>query len=195
MNEVLIRGGHGGRIDAKEGQVIEVINVGGRQVCSLFSFNLGDPGETLSPGHSRVGLRRIVLEVGDILVSCYRNPVFEILEDSCGEHDFTLPPCDPTIYERRFGLKNHRSCRTNLAKVMADKDIPYDYLPESVNLFQSTRVLADGSILVRSSPARPGDKVALRVLQDVIVAASACPMPGGKNGDGPTDIRLIVHEG
>lgn len=192
MDEVLIRGGHGGRIDARAGQIIEILNVAGRQVCDLFAFNARDVGETLSPGHTRSGLRRIVLHVGDVLVSCYRNPVFEILEDTCGRHDVTLPPCDPGMYERRFGVKNHRSCRTNLAEVMGDEKIPYGYLPEPVNLFQNTPVLADGAIADRTSAARPGDRVVLRALIDVIVAASACPMAGAMNGTRPTDIRLRV---
>jgi hypothetical protein len=194
MGEVLIKGGHGGRIEARKGQVLEIINIDGQQICDFFAFNTSDLGETLSPGHTRSGLRRIVLKVGDVLVSNYRNPMFEILEDTCGQHDVTFPPCDPSIYERRFGFKNHRSCRTNLAEAMADKNIPYGYLPEPVNFFQNTPVLADGTIADRTSPARPGDKVVLRALQDVIAAGSACPMIGGLNGDRPTDIKFVVRD-
>jgi hypothetical protein len=77
---------------------------------------------------------------------------------------------------------------------MADKNIPYACLPDPVNLFQNTPVLADGSIERRTSPARPGDKVVLRALQTVIAAGSACPMIGGPNGDRITDIRFIVRD-
>jgi uncharacterized protein YcgI (DUF1989 family) len=195
MNEVLIKGGHGGRIEVGEGNILEVINMDGQQICDFFAFNAHDLGEALSPGHIRTVLGRIVLKVGDVLVSRYRKPMFEIVEDTCGRHDIVFPPCDPEVYLQRFGLHDHRSCRTNLAEVMADKQIPYAYLPDPVNFFQNSPVAADGSIQRLPSTARPGDKVVLRALQDMLVAGSACPMIGGMNGDRSTDIRFVVRDG
>ena len=125
MGEVLIKGGHGGRIEARKGQIIEIINIDGQQICDFFAFNMADLGETLSPGHTRSGLRRIVLKVGDVLVSCYRNPMFEILEDTCGQHDVTFPPCDPTVYERLVtildGASRSRLLR-GLLRGLGDRD-------------------------------------------------------------------------
>ncbi len=135
-----------------------------------------------------------MLKVGDLLVSCHRNPMFEILEDTCGQHDIVVPPCDPVRYERRFGLLNHRSCRTNLQEVMADKGIPYAYLPDPVNWFQNTPVMPDGSIGRYTSIAVAGDKVVLRAMQRMIAVGSACPMIGGSNGDRSTDIRFTVRD-
>ena len=134
-----------------------------------------------------------MLRVGDVLVSRYRNPMFEIMEDTCGRHDIVIPPCDPIRYEQRFGLKGHRSCRTNLAEAIADKNIPYAYLPDPVNWFQNTPVMADSSIERHTSTAVPGDKVVIRALQRVLAVGSACPMIGGSNGDSPTDIRFITR--
>lgn len=193
MPEVLIKGGHGGRIDVRKGQILEVINVGGQQICDFFAFNADDVTETLSPSHIRTDMRKIEIGIGDVLVSRLRRPMLEILEDTCGRHDILIPPCDPIRYEQRFGLKNHRSCRTNLAEVMADKNIPYAYLPDPVNLFQNTPVTPDLKIQRYVSSAKPGDKVVFRALQDLIAAGSACPMIY-ENGDAPTDIRFIVHD-
>ena len=173
---------------------MEVFNVDGQQICDFFAFNAADATEFLSPAHIRAEQRRVVLKVGDVLVSCYRNPMFEILGDTCGRHDILIPPCDPVRYEKRFGLKNHRSCRTNLAEVIADKDIPYAYLPDPVNWFQNTPVMPDGSIERYTSSAVPGDTVTLRALRSVIAVGSACPMIGGSNGDQPTDIVLKVRD-
>ena len=193
--EVLIKGGYCARVDLAKGQIIEIISVEGQQICDFFAFNAADVTEALSPPHIRTELRRVVLKVGDVLMSRYRNPMFEIVADSCGRHDIVIPACDPLTYERRFNLKNHRSCRTNLAEVMADKGIPYAYLPEPVNFFQNTPVMEDGSIGRHKSLAQPGDKVVLRALQDVIAVASACPMIGGSNRDVPSDLRLVVRDG
>jgi uncharacterized protein YcgI (DUF1989 family) len=194
MRQVLIEGGYGGRIDVGKGQVLEILNVEGQQVCDFFAFNADDLSECLSPSHIRAQLRRVVLRVGDVLVSCRRAPMFEILADTCGQHDIMIPPCDPIRYERRFGLRNHRSCRTNLAENIADKGIPYDYLPDPVNWFQNSPVMPDGSIERHTSPANAGDKVVLRALQRVLAVGSACPMIGGPNGDRSTDICFIVRD-
>jgi uncharacterized protein len=192
-NAVVIKGGYGGRIEVGEDQILEILNVEGQQICDFFAFNLDDVSETLSPSHTRSELRRIVLKVGDVLVSRYRNPMFEILEDTCGRHDITFPPCDPVRYERGFGLKNHRSCRTNLAETITDKGIPYAYLPDPINWFQNMPVTPDGTIQRLNSSAVPGDKVVLRALQPVLAVGSACPMIG-VNGDRPTDIRFGVFD-
>jgi uncharacterized protein YcgI (DUF1989 family) len=194
MSEVLIKAEFGGRIDVRKGQFLEIVNVEGQQICDFFAFNVDDVTEALSPPHIRTYLSRIVLKPGDLLVSRYRRPMFELIHDMCGVHDLLIPPCDPTVYVQRYGIEGHRSCRTNLAEVMADKNIPYAYLPDPLNLFQNTPVLADGSIERRTSPARPGDKVVLRALQTVIAVGSACPMIGGPNGDRITDIRFIVRD-
>jgi uncharacterized protein len=194
MRDVLIKGAHGGRIEMKAGEIIEIINVEGTQICDFFAFNTDDLMEALSPPHIRSALRRIRLEVGDILVSRYRRPMFELLEDTCGVHDIVFPPCDPEAYVQRFGLHNHRSCRTNLAEAMADQNIPYAYLPDPVDLFQNTPVTADGTIEMLPSTAKPGDKVVLRALLPVLAVGSSCPMIGGPNGDRSTDIRFVVRD-
>jgi uncharacterized protein YcgI (DUF1989 family) len=192
--EILIKGGYGGRIEVERGQILEIVNEGGQQICDFFAFNAEDPDETLSPAHTRSALRRIVLEIGDRLFSRYRKPMFEIIEDTCGRHDITFPPCDPVVYEQRFGMHDHRSCRTNLAEAIADKNIPYAFLPEPINFFKNTPIMADGRIEHHTSLAKPGDKVVLRAEMDVIAAGSACPMEGGVNGDRLTDIRFVVRD-
>ena len=191
--EILIRGGHGGRIEVSSEEVLEIVNESGQQICDFFAFSSENLEETLSPAHTRSALRRIVLKAGDRLVSRFRRPMLEILEDTCGRHDITFPPCDPVAYEQRFGLKDHRSCRTNLAEAMADREIPYSFLPEPFNFFQNTPITADGTIEHKVSLAAAGDKVVLRAEMDLIAVGSACPMLGGVNGERPTDIRFTVR--
>ena len=193
MQEVLIKGGYGRRVTLSKGAMLEVINLGGEQVCDFFAFRIEDVTEALSPGNTRIILRRIFLEVGDVLFSSNINPMFEIVEDTCGVHDIIWPSCDPVVYQQHFGSNNHRSCRVNLAHAVADLGIPYSYLPDPVNLFQNTPIMSDGSIVAQTSTAKAGDKVVLRALQDVFVVASACPSESGMNGDHITDIRLIVR--
>ena len=192
--EVTIKGAHGGRIDVAAGQRLEIVNVDGVQICDFFAFNAADLDEVLSPSRTRSSLRRIVLHPGDVLVSQYRNPMFELMEDTCGTHDFTFPPCDPVVYEQRFGMKGHRSCSTNLYEAMQGYGIAYAKIPEPFNFFQNSPISGDGDISSLPSTAKAGDKVVLRALMSVIAAGSACPMEGGINGERPTDIRFVVRD-
>src|SRR5262249_44579034 len=127
MKEVIIEPARGARVDVKRGQFLEVVNVEGQQICDFFAFNTNDITEAISPAHWRSFLGHIGLRAGDVLVSRLRRPMLKIVEDTCGVHDLTFPPCDPIVYVLRFGLHNHRSCRTNLAETIADLGIPEPY--------------------------------------------------------------------
>ena len=194
-SEIVIKGGHGGRIDVDAGQLLEIVNVDGEQICDFFAFNRNDIREHLSPAHCRAQLLRVTLAVGDSLVSVERRPMFEIVEDTVGCHDIIFAACDPQRYLIGFGVADHRSCRANLAEAMAEYDIPFNYLPDPINFFQNTPVEAGGAIGYGGvSIARAGDKVVLRALMDVIAVGSACAMDlTGINGERLTDIKFVVR--
>jgi uncharacterized protein YcgI (DUF1989 family) len=192
--EVLIKAGHGGRVELRVGQFLEILNVEGQQICDFFAFNQQNRHEHLSPSHTRSVLGRVYVQRGDVLSTVLRRPMLEIVEDTCGQHDLSIPACDPQRYLIDYGLREHRSCRMNLAEMMTPEAIPYEYLPDPVNFFQSTRILADGRYTRDVSPSCAGDKVMLRALMDVIAVGSACPQDRtGGNGELITDIKLIVH--
>jgi uncharacterized protein YcgI (DUF1989 family) len=194
--ETLVEGGRGGRIDVKKGQLLEIINVEGKQVCDFFAFNLDDIREALSPGHQRSVLRRMFLKVGDKLYSVRRRPMFELLVDDVRQNDFSLPACDPERYEIDFKVIGHRSCRKNLEEQTKDLRIPYEYLPDPFNFFQPTPVKADGTYGTGTSPAKPGDKIVLRAFMDVIAVASSCPQDQIPLNDfNPSRLKLVVHKG
>lgn len=118
-----------------------------------------------------------------------------IVDDTCGQHDLTIPACDPQRYLIDYGLTDHRSCRMNLFEMMAGDRIPYEYLPDPVNLFQKTPIMPDGRYSRGVSPSRAGDRVLLRALMDVIAVGSACPQDRtGSNGERITDIKFVVHD-
>ena len=197
MREVLVKGGHWGRIEVPAGGLLEIVNVEGCQICDFFAFRADDVGEFVSPAHTRAELMRLTLGAGDRLVSVRRAPMFEIVEDTVGSHDMIFPACDPPRYRLGFGLDDHRSCRANLAEAMADRGIAYEHLPDPINFFQNTPVGAGGAIAYgAASLAGPGDRVVLQALVDVIAVASACAMDlTGINGERLSDIRLVLRDG
>lgn len=193
---VTVKAAHANRIDVAAGQLLEIVNVEGTQICDFFAFNKANVREHLSPAHCRSKLFRTTLSVGDELVSVLRRPMFEIVEDTCGQNDFIAAACDPMRYLLDFKLMPHRSCRINLFEVMTPEGIPYEYLPDPVNFFQNSPTLGDGRVKRGPSPAKPGDKVVLRALMDVIAVASSCPQDQiDSNGFNVTDLKLVVREG
>ncbi len=194
-NEITIRGGHARRIEVDAGELLEIVNVEGRQICDFFAFARDDIREHLSPAHTRAENLSVALGRGDRLFSVRRRAMFEIVEDTVGRHDIVFPACDPERYRLGFGVADHRSCRANLAAAMADHAIPFEYLPDPVNFFQNTPVEADGSIAYgAASIAEAGDKVVLRALTDAIAVGSSCAMDlTGINGERLTEIRMIVR--
>jgi uncharacterized protein YcgI (DUF1989 family) len=192
---VLVKASHANRINVAQGQLVEIVNVAGTQICDFFAFNAANVREHLSPGHCRSKLFRATLQVGDQLVSVRRRPMFELVEDTCGQNDFLAAACDPMRYLLDFGLLPHRSCRINLFEIMAPEGIPYEYLPDPVNLFQNSPTLVDGRVKRGPSPAKPGDKVVLRALMDVIAVGSSCPQDQiDSNGFNVTDLKLVVKD-
>jgi len=190
---VLIKGAHADRIEVLNGQILEITSIAGNQVCDFFAFNLDNIRETLSPSHMRSVMRRIFFKHGDKFWTVLRNPVFEVIEDTTGVNDFCLPSCDPMRYSMDFKISNHRSCRMNLAEAMSDFNIPYEYLPDPVNLFQPTPIDAAGLIGGGMSPAKPGAKIVLRALMNVLAVGSACPQDQTPlNNYKPSDIRFDV---
>ncbi len=196
MESITVKGGHGGRINAKKGQLVEVTTIEESQVCDFFAFNVDNIREHLSPGHTRQVKRHIYLKKGDILFSNLRRHMFLLIDDPVGVNDLCIPQCDPERYQLSYGLTGHRNCRDNLADVMKDYKIPYEYLPEPVNIFQPTIIQADGSFMAPyQSPSKAGDTVTFRTLMDVIVAVSACPQDQTPlNKHRPSDLRITVRD-
>jgi uncharacterized protein YcgI (DUF1989 family) len=195
MKTVLIKGAHAGRIEVNRGQILDVINVEGNQVCDFFAFNRTNLREALSPGHMRSVMRRSFFKEGDKFWSVLRNPMFEVIEDTVHVHDFCMPACDPLRYSMDFNVEEHRSCRVNLSEVMEDYNIPYEYLPDPVNLFQPTFLGEDRLFRSEMSPAKPGDKVSLLALMDVIAVGSACPQDQTPlNNYKPSEIQFAVRD-
>ena len=194
LSQVHIPPQTGGGVVVYHDQRLKVIAVQGKQVGDLFAFVLDTGDEFLSPAHTLRGLRRLYPEVGKPLYGNKRNPLLLIEEDTVGVHDLLLPACDRLLYQS-LGDENHPNCRDNLVATLKEFDFDTRCLPDPVNLFQNTPVIdLQGNWEVRESPAKPGDHVLLRALEDLLVVVTACSMDHGVlNGGRPSDLMLEVY--
>ena len=78
---------------------------------------------------------------------------------------------------------------------MAELGVHPPVTPEVFNIFQNSGPDSEGNLSVKEPVSVPGDFVVLRALEDLVVAASACPQDLNPcNGFNPSDLTLEVYE-
>jgi len=161
-------------IEATAGSYVTVIDLEGQQIGDFVALNATDFRERVSTCHTRSALGRIYVREGDQLYSNRRRPLFEIVEDRVGVHDLTIAACDTYLYAQRHGLTDHPSCLDNLTNALAPFGIDAWQVPEPFNIFQNSKIDAEGNYHFETARSRPGDRLVLRALLDVVVAVSSC---------------------
>lgn len=195
LRVVDIAGGEGGAVEVGRGEHLSVIDVEGSQVADLVALRRHDLHHPLSVHQTRSTLRRLRLQVGDVLVDTNRQPLFAIARDDVGVHDLLLCACSRYLYEQRFGISDHRNCRENLLGALAPYGVEEWWLPDPLNVFMDTPPQPDGGFAFNPAPSKPGDRFVLRALDDVVVAVSSCPMDLVPiNAGTPTPLRLEVTD-
>jgi uncharacterized protein YcgI (DUF1989 family) len=165
----------GTAFELRAGQNLRVTDLEGEQVADLIAFNLTDKAEWLSSGRSIDYANRIYLTKGDILYSNRSRPMFTILEDDVGRHDFLLTPCSPDTFRIIYkNEKNHPSCFENLATSLARFGIAPDSIPTTLNIFMNVEIDADGALKILPPRSKAGDSIVLRAEMDLVVGLTAC---------------------
>jgi len=160
----------------KGGQVLRIIDPEGEQVSDLIAFAHDDPGEWLSSGRSIDYANTIYLTTGHVLYSNRSRPMFTLLEDTVGRHDFLLTPCSPDTFRIIYGNTDHHpSCFENLARNLTPFGIRPDQIPTTFNVFMNVSPHPEtGELTIAPPLSRPGDYLDLRAEMDLIVGVTAC---------------------
>jgi uncharacterized protein len=194
-HEVLIPGGYGTALEAVNGQLIEITDVEGQQVAEPVAFAMRNRHEWMSPTHTRSALLRLNLQVGDVIQSNWRTPMYEIVHDDVGTHDIITSMCDERRYRLDYDVENHRSCRSNFVEALAPWGIEEWEIPDTINFFQNAPIHADRTFGNEVPTSKPGDRLVLKTLMDSIFALSACPQELNPcNGFNPTPVLLRLYD-
>jgi uncharacterized protein len=194
--EIFIPGGHGSAFPVSTGQFLQIVDFEGQQVADLVAFAALDRREWLSTTHTRSATLRLSLEVGDLLESNWRRPMFKLVHDDVGSHDVITSMCDDRRYLLDYGVEGHRSCRTNLTGAYSPWGISEWEIPDPFNIFQNAPIHPDRSFGNEIPPGKAGDSAVFEVLMDAIVGISACPQDLNPcNGFHPSPIlaRVLNH--
>jgi uncharacterized protein YcgI (DUF1989 family) len=174
------------------GQRLEIRDPCGEQVSDLVSFAAADRGEWLSSGRTIDYANTIYLTTGHTLYSNRSRPMWTILEDTVGRHDFLLTPCSPETFTILYKTAGHHpSCFENLVHGLEPFGIAPDAIPTSLNVFMNVDVLPSGELRILPPRSRAGDHITLRAEMDLIVGVTACSAELSNNGRfKPIDVRL-----
>jgi uncharacterized protein len=176
------------------GEHLEIVDPQGEQVSDLISFARADPAEWLSSGRTIDYANTIYLTTGHVLYSNRSRPMWTIVEDTVGRHDFLFTPCSPETFTILYKTTGHHpSCYENLARNLAPFGITPDAIPTTFNVFMNVEVLPSGELKILAPRGRPGDRIVLRAEMDLIVGVTACSAELSNNGSfKPIDV--LVHD-
>lgn len=157
------------------GQTLRVIDIEGEQVADLIAFARPDRSEWLSSGRSIDYANTIYLTSGHVLYSNRSRPMFTILADDVGRHDFLLTPCSRETFEIIYrNTDPHPSCFENLSRHLAQFGIAPDAIPTTFNIFMNVKLADDGTLKILPPLSKAGDSITLRAEADLIVGLTAC---------------------
>ncbi len=180
-------------VELAEGELLQIIDVKGKQVADFVAFAAGDPGEWGSTSVTRSANENVMMTLGKHVYSNRRRPLFELVEDTVGRHDMLYACCDPVRYEN-LGAPGHASCRQALAESLAGHGIGPDSVPDPINWFMNVAIKQRGELDIRQPLSEAGDFVVLKALAPVVAAVSACPQDlTPTNAMKPTDIVIRVY--
>jgi uncharacterized protein YcgI (DUF1989 family) len=184
----------GAAFEIRRGELLRIIDPEGEQVSDLTSFARADPAEWLSSGRTIDYANTIYVTAGHVLYSNRSNPMWTIIEDTVGRHDFLLTPCSPETFAIIYKTTGHHpSCFTNLVQHLAPYGIAPDGIPTTLNLFMNVEVLPSGELRILPPRSRAGDHVVLRAEMDLIVGVTACSAELSNNGRfKPIDVEVLA---
>ena len=176
----------------KKGQLLKIIDPQGEQVSDLTAFALADIAEWLSSGRTIDYANRIYLTSGNILYSNRSRPMFSIIEDTVGRHDFLLTPCSPETFQIIYGNHEyHPSCFENLYTNLAQFGITPDMIPTTLNVFMNVVVLETGELRIDPPPSKARDYIVFRAEMDLIIGVTACSAEKSNNySSKPIDVEI-----
>ncbi len=186
----------GGALTIARGECLRVIDPRGEQVSDLMSFAREDLREWLSSGRTIDYANTIYLTTGHTLYSNRSRPMWTIVADTVGRHDFLLMPCSPDTFRIIYGnTQPHPSCFQNLAMAFEPYGIAPDTIATTLNLFMNVEVAPSGELSILPPRSRAGDYIMLRAEMDMIVGVTACSAELSNNGSfKPIDVELLAPE-
>jgi urea carboxylase-associated protein 1 len=178
------------------GDVLRLTDLEGRQAVDFLCYNAGDYEDRYAAADTMKINGNIFIRKGSVIYSVNCNPMFTVIEDSCGFHDTIGGCCSSALNRRRYGKPHDPNCRDNFLRELARYGMGPRDMVANLNFFMHVPVAADGAMDMGPSLSKPGDYVSLRAEMDVLAVISNCPqMNNPVNDFKPTPVRASVYRG
>lgn len=167
------------------GDELLVVDPTGGQVSDLYAVSAADPEEWLSSGRTIDYANTVFLTTGHVLYSNRSRPMFTIVEDTCGRHDFTLTPCSQETFDLlypEFAGAPHPSCLDNRHFELAPFGVSKDAIATSFNIFMNVWTDPDGTLHIDPPLSAAGARFRVRAEQDLFVGLTACSAEKSNGG-------------
>jgi uncharacterized protein YcgI (DUF1989 family) len=152
----------------QSGQLIQIIDLNGKQVATFTAVGGEDNREHLSTAVTLTANASVLLKVGDRLFSQSQTPMFQIVDDSVKRHDLLTAPL------QKGTVTNSVATRDSLIEAANEVGLDGEHLPAPVNFFKQVLIKQRGEIEVKDSFAERNDILVLRALIDgVVIIANA----------------------
>jgi urea carboxylase-associated protein 1 len=173
-DETIAPAGHFGA-EIRKGHVLRIVDIEGQQVADLVTINAHNLAERLSVMNTINLNKQVFLRVGYVLYSDEASAMMTIIADTCGVHDMLAGACSRYTNERRYGVKDTKNCRDNLAAALEPWGIGWKDVPFNMNVFMNCPIGSDGNWSIQVPKSKAGDYIDFRAEMDVIAAFSNCP--------------------
>jgi urea carboxylase-associated protein 1 len=177
-----------------KGEVLRLIDLEGRQAVDFLCYNADDPLDRYAAADTMKINGNIFIGKGTVIYSVNCNPMFTVVDDTCGKHDTIGGCCSSALNKRRYNKPNDPSCRDNFLGQLARYGMGPRDMVANLNFFMYVPVAADGSMDMGPSISKAGDYIDLRAEMDVLAVVSNCPqMNNPVNDYNPTPVRAVVY--
>ena len=204
VDEFVIPARHGRAFVVKRGQVFRIFPREDGQVADCVFYNANDTREWFHVGATWSYNVNLGTGTSKSFKHFYSKPPREnvmltVLADTYPNHWGNMGArCTAKLYERRDGVKGHRSCQENLTEALAPFGLSGDDVMDVYNLFMNVDLHANGTYTILPSQVTKDDYIELRAEMDVLAAVSACPADTTLTNGGkcrPIGIRICEAAG
>lgn len=198
--EFTIPRGTGRAYEVRKGEYFQIIDVEGQQCSDFVAFRSDglDRGEEwMIDGTASRSMSRRAIPTPGLFNKFFDQdvrPMLNLVQDTCGRHDTFGLACTARVYEDR-GFPGHVNCSDNISDALDPFGVKKRRAWPAINFFWNTWIDQNShQYLSDESYSRAGDYVAMRAMDDVVCASTACPDEiDPVNGWNPTDIHVRIY--
>jgi len=198
VRDDVVRPGEGWAEVVRQGQVLRVIDVAGKQGVDFLCYAADQTEERYHAANTMKKARTILLTTGHVLYSDVARSMFTIVADTCGRHDTIGGCCSRPSNRLMYGVEDVPGCRETFLELLRRRGMGRRDIVANLNLFSNLPVGPDGRLaetVFVDGLSKPGDYVDLRAEMDVLALIANCPQVNNPcAGLAPTPVRVVIWE-